>query len=100
MNKRLKAEGGRRKSYVGASASPNPIEVGDRVNAELQHAHAASEMQQVGVPALAGLNANRKTATAERLELTTCNLNLYSFRLLPSAFSLLILLSPKFRILE
>ena len=34
----------------------------DRVNAELQRAPAVSEMQQVGVSALAGLNANQEMA--------------------------------------
>jgi hypothetical protein len=57
--KRLKAEGGRRKGYVG-------------------------------VPALAGLNSNREKATAQLLKQTTCNSNLYSFSLPPSAFSLLV----------
>jgi len=32
------------------------MEGGDRVNAELQRAAVVSEMRQVGVPALAGLN--------------------------------------------
>jgi len=36
------------------------MEVGDRVNAELQHAAAASEARPVGVPALAGLTTPAK----------------------------------------
>ena len=39
----------------------------DRVNAELQRAPAANERRQVGVPALAGLSANREKATALQL---------------------------------
>jgi hypothetical protein len=39
----------------------------DRVNAELQRAPTVNERRQVGVPALAGLSANREKATALQL---------------------------------
>jgi hypothetical protein len=57
-------------SLVGSSA----MEGGDRVNAELQRAPAASEVRQVGVPALAGLNAMReKAARTNNLQLEPIN---------------------------
>jgi hypothetical protein len=46
-----------------ALASLSTMEVGDRVNAELQRAPARSEARQVGVPALAGLSAMREKAS-------------------------------------
>ena len=50
-----------RKDLGYVQSVPLLLEVGDRVNAELQRAPAVSEMCQVGVPALAGLSANLKS---------------------------------------
>jgi len=51
-----------RKDLVCVQSVPLLLEEGDRVNAELQRAPAASEKQQVGVPPSGGPTGTQPTA--------------------------------------
>lgn len=48
------------KGFIQSSVSSGAVAGGDRVNAELQHLNAITEMRLVGIPASAGLSANLK----------------------------------------